>query len=285
MQSLRLTDNRVPFRPPDGRGKSREDTAGEDLEAERLRQAVGEPVRVVLVDDHEIVLEGLRAILERDGHVEVVSCCTDGAGALETIQRLAPDVVLLDLSLPDMSGLDVLKRIDCSKTAVVLFTGTAEQEEIIEALELGARGVILKDVAPRLVVDCVRNVARGEEWLERRSAGRVIQHLRRSIENGGERLRDLTPREIEVAHLASRGIKNREIAETLCLSVSTVKIHLHNIYEKLAVDGRRELMMLLGGGRGRGMENEKWKMENGGEERSHFRVCPPGPHFQSDDAA
>ena len=202
-------------------------------------------IRIALADDHPIVLQGLQQLFERHADFEVVCCCTTGNDALIGVRAHRPDVLVLDLRMPEGSGLDVLRAIAADKLEcrTVLLTAAVSDDEVIEAVRLGARGLILKESPPEALVDCVRRVFRGEQWLERETLTRAF---RRALDREAA-TRDaadaLTPREMEIVRMVAQGLRNRAIAERLSISEGTVKVHLHNIYEKFAVDGRLELLL------------------------------------------
>ncbi len=179
------------------------------------------PIRLVLADDHPIVLDGLEALFRLEHDFQVVARCTDGAAALATVRRHRPDILVLDIHMP---GNDF---------------------ELLEALRLGVRGMVLKDLAPQLLVQCVRKVHAGEQWLERHVIGRMLDTLRRSEAGGGGRDGGdlLTPREIELVRMVAGGLRNKEMAKRLAISEGTIKTHLHNIYRKLQVQNRVELVL------------------------------------------
>ena len=203
------------------------------------------PIRIALADDHPIVLQGLQQLFERHADFEVVCCGTTGNAALIGVRTHRPDVLVLDLRMPEGSGLDVLRAIAADKLEcrTVLLTAAVSDDEVIEAVRLGARALILKESPPEALVDCVRRVARGEQWVERETLTRAY---RRALDREAA-TRDaadaLTPREIEIVRMVAQGLRNRAIAERLSISEGTVKVHLHNIYEKFAVDGRLELLL------------------------------------------
>ncbi len=204
------------------------------------------PIRVVLVDDHQIVLHGLEQLFARQPDFEVLHCCSDGASAIDAVVESRPDVLVLDLKMPNQSGLDVLralaaKRAECRS---VLLTAAVRDDEVMEAVKLGAMGLVLKESQPEVLIDCVRKVARGEQWIERETVTRAFRsYVARQSSTPGERS-VLTPREIEIVRMVSRGLRNKAIGEQLSISEGTVKVHLHNIYEKLGVDGRLELVLV-----------------------------------------
>jgi DNA-binding NarL/FixJ family response regulator len=199
--------------------------------------------RVVLADDHSLILDGLERLFEREPDIEVVARCLTGTETLEAVRAHQPDLVVLDLKMPVPDGLAVLRilREEGLTTRGILLTAAIDDDEVLEALQLGVGGILLKEMAPRLLVQCVRKVARGEQWLEKESAGRVLEKLLRRDAGTRELQAQLTPRELEMVRLVMDGLRNREIGERLHISEGTVKLHLHNIYEKLGVGGRMEL--------------------------------------------
>ena len=201
-------------------------------------------IRIVLADDHPIVLQGLQRLFERHVDIQVVASCADGAAALEAVRAEHPDVLVLDLRMPGQSGLDVLRAIAAERLTCksVILTAAVRDREVAEVVKLGAMGLVLKESPPETLVDCVRSVYRGEPYFEKETAGAFDAILDRETAStaAGEQL---TPREIEIVRMVARGLRNRAIAEQLSISEGTVKVHLHNIYEKLKVDGRLELVL------------------------------------------
>jgi DNA-binding NarL/FixJ family response regulator len=199
-------------------------------------------IRIVLADDHQIVLHGLRQLFERHGDFEVAAACRDGASAIEAVSEHEPDVLLLDLRMPNQSGLDVLRALagKHERCRRVLLTAAIQDEEVVEAVRLGVMGIVLKESSPEALLDCVRTVHAGKQWIERDTLARALQSA--AARPSADRSPDaLTPREI--VRMVSQGLRNKAIAERLAISEGTVKVHLHNIYEKLAVDGRLELVL------------------------------------------
>lgn len=202
-------------------------------------------IRVVLVDDHQIVLHGLQQLFERQEDFEVVCCCRDGAGAVAAVAEHHPDVVILDLRMPEQSGLDVLRTLAARQLSsrVVLLTAAIRDEEVVEAVKLGAMGLVLKESSPDVLLECVRTVHRGQQWIERETLTRAIRSTRdrdAPVQPAGGAL---TPREVDILKMVAQGLRNKAIAERLTISEGTVKVHLHNIYEKFGVDGRLELLL------------------------------------------
>jgi DNA-binding NarL/FixJ family response regulator len=202
------------------------------------------PIRVVIADDHPLVLDGLHALLQQHPEFEVVGACSGGAQAETAVRRTHPDILVLDLRMPDMDALEVVRRLhDLDPVPkVVLLTAQIDEDQLIEALRLGVRGVVLKEMATRLLVQCLRRVQAGGQWLEKESASRAMTKLVRREAKARELATLLTPREMEVVGLVARNCTNKEIAARLFIAEGTVKIHLHNIYEKLNVSRRSELV-------------------------------------------
>jgi DNA-binding NarL/FixJ family response regulator len=201
-------------------------------------------IRVILADDHPLVLNGLYHLLREYQEFEVLERCTSGAEALAAARRHRPDILVLDLLMPGMDGLAVVRTLNDSggAPAIVLLTAQLHEDQLIEALRLGVRGFVLKEMATKLLVECLRRVHAGGQWLEKDSAGKAMAKLVRREAKGREIAGVLTPREIEVVTMVAKGFSNKEIGSHLCIAEGTVKIHLHNIYEKLKINRRAELV-------------------------------------------
>jgi DNA-binding NarL/FixJ family response regulator len=203
------------------------------------------PIRLVLVDDHPIVLHGLQQLFGSQSDFDVVAACSNGVAAVAEVRRHQPDVLLADLRMEGMNGLDLLRALSTEglKCRTIVLTAAAKDGEIVEAMRLGAMGVVLKDISPDALVNCVRSVHRGEQWIDRDTladaSGGVLKRGAVASDIGIA----LTPREIEIVQMIAKGLRNKAIAERLAISEGTVKVHLHNIYEKLGVDGRLELVL------------------------------------------
>jgi DNA-binding NarL/FixJ family response regulator len=202
-------------------------------------------ITVVLADDHPLMLRALDSLLGSEPDFKVVAQCPNGEKALRNIRALHPDVAVLDIRMPMRDGLSVMREIKQARlrTRVVLLTASIEDEEMLEATRLGVGGVVLKEMAPRFLVQCVRKVHAGEAWLERRAAARAFETLLRREAGVRAIGKLLTPREVEIVRLVSRGLRNKAIADEMSVSEATVKTHLHNIYEKLGVESRAELIL------------------------------------------
>jgi DNA-binding NarL/FixJ family response regulator len=198
-------------------------------------------IRLLLADDHPIVLDGLEQLFRLEPDCQVVGRSRDGAETLRLLRALLPDVLVLDVRMPRGDGIEVLRAVagESLPTRVVLLTAAIDDDELLAALRLGAQGVVLKEAAPERLVDAVRRVAAGGQWLEASLVGRLGRSLRQPPMEEDP----LTPREREILQGVVRGLRNREIAEHLHITEGTVKIHLHHIYEKLRVKGRVELVL------------------------------------------
>jgi two-component system, NarL family, nitrate/nitrite response regulator NarL len=203
------------------------------------------PIRVVLVDDHPIVLHGLQQLLDRQDDLSVVACCGDAAAALDAVTAHQPDVLVLDLRMPGQSGLDLLRTLGSRPIAcrTILLTAAIRDDEVLEAVKLGAMGLVLKESPPEALIECIRRVHRGEPAIEPETVARATRAVSGEHAAARAAAEVLTPREIEIVKMVSQGLRNKVIAERLSISEGTVKVHLHNIYEKLGVDGRLELVL------------------------------------------
>ena len=202
-------------------------------------------IRLVLADDHPIVLDGLEQLFSTESDLEVVARATSAEGAVRALEEFRPDVLVLDLAMPGHDGIWVMEQAAARKllARIVLLTAHVDEQNLLDAVRLNVAGVVLKEMAPRLLVECVRKVHAGEKWLEKHSVSRAMDRMVKR-ENELQRLsRLLTPRELEIVRLAAEGLRNREIADRLTITEGTVKIHLHNIYEKLGVTGRHQLIL------------------------------------------
>lgn len=201
-------------------------------------------IRLILADDHPLILDGLSNLFHLEEDFEVLACCADGQGALQAVRMYRPDVVVLDVAMPIMSGLQVARKIVEEKlpSRLVLLTAALDEEDMLEAVQLGVQGMVLKEMAPQLLVQCIRKVHSGEQWVERRSAKQALEKILQRERSMRQIAGILTSREIELVRMIAQGLRNKEIADQLCISEGTVKVHLHNIYNKLKVDGRMALL-------------------------------------------
>jgi DNA-binding NarL/FixJ family response regulator len=201
------------------------------------------PIRIVIADDHPIVLDGLEQLFRLEKEFEIVARCTNGQQALDAVDAHRPDILILDLRMPQRSGLGVLRELKQRDfdTRVVVLTAALDEDEVVDAIRLGVKGVVLKEMAPRLLVQCVRKVYEGGQWLEKDSIGKALEKMLNRPGGLSAGAGSLTPREVDVVRLVAEGLRNKEIADRLQISEGTVKIHLHSIYEKLNIGGRVEL--------------------------------------------
>ena len=197
-------------------------------------------LKLVLADDHPVVLDGLEQLFRAQKDFTVVARCQDGAETLRAVRQHRPDVLLLDIRMPALDGLQVIRNLqkDSLPTRIVLLTAELSEDDVLEAVRLGVKGVVLKEMSPQMLIECVRKVADGEQWIERRSLTRALDKMLCREAGFREVSSILTSREIEIVRLATRGLRNQAIAEQLHISEGTVKVHLHNIYEKLGIGGR-----------------------------------------------
>jgi DNA-binding NarL/FixJ family response regulator len=202
-------------------------------------------ISIVIADDHPIVLDGLEQLFRLESDIIVKSRARDGNETLRAVRGHRPDVLVLDVRMPVLDGLAVLRAIRDEElsTRVVLLTVSLEEEQLVEAIRLGVRGVILKEMAPQLLVEAVRRVHAGGQYLEGGIVGRALRRMVQREEAAREATQILTPREIEIIRMLAAGLRNRAIGEKLFISEGTVKVHLHRIYEKLSVGGRLELVL------------------------------------------
>jgi two-component system nitrate/nitrite response regulator NarL len=209
------------------------------------------PVRIVIADDHPIFRDGLRRLLEAETDLKVIGEASDGSEAIKLARQLKPDILLLDLAMPKMPGLEALREMSSAtgvnSVRVILLTAAAEKNQIVEALQLGARGVVLKDSATQLLLKSIHTVMSGEYWVGRESVSNLVQYLRSLVLSSGEEAKQkkfgLTPRELEIVSAVVAGFSNKEIAEYFKISEDTVKHHLSNIFDKLGVSTRLELAL------------------------------------------
>ncbi|MBK6431594.1 response regulator transcription factor [Candidatus Amarolinea dominans] len=197
------------------------------------------PIRVVLADDHELVLKGLRGILKQEPDMDVVGSAMNGRDLLAEVRARRPDVAVIDIQLPDMTGLECLAQIrrENLPTKVLILTAFSDGESFQSALELEADGIALKTEPPAQTVAAIRQVFHGQLVFPRAARRWLVSHAQPKAEPNPQ---VLSEREEEVLALVSQGMTNAQIADRLVLSENTVKFHLQNIYQKLGVSNRTE---------------------------------------------
>ena len=216
-------------------------------------------IRVLVADSQPIVLEGVRSVLAQYPDIQVVGEALDGVEAIDKAVQLDPDVILLDLRLPRVDGLTVLRSVQTrvARAKVLLFATADSKDDFVEAMKLGCSGILLKEAATALIEKSIQRVFAGEIWLDSNTTAAVIRHFASPKEfpaahigapssSNGKQTREraqLSQREREIIVLIAQGYKNKEIAEKMFITEQTVKNHLHNVFDKLGVSDRLELAL------------------------------------------
>ena len=200
---------------------------------------------VVAADPHPLSLLGLAELLKSAPDIELIATADTAEDALKKVWELKPDIFVVDIDLPDRKGLELINEIRNTslELRVVILTSVMDEEQTIDALKFGVKGVVLKKMPSHLLVQCLQKVAAGGLWMEKESIGSAFEKMLHR-EAGMRRLTTiLTSREIEVMKLVSAGLSNQQIAEKLIVQEGTVKIHIHNIYRKLGLKNRVDLTL------------------------------------------
>jgi len=202
-------------------------------------------IRVAMADDHPLMLKALEDLFRGEPDFTVVAQGHDGEEALQIVRSHRPDIVVLDVRMPLRDGISVLRQMrkENLPTRVVLLAAALDDDDLVEATRLGVGGIVLKEMAPRLLVQCIRKVHAGEPWVERRAIARAFEALLRREAGVREISKLLSPRELEIVRMAISGLQTKTIVERLNISEGTVKTHLHAIYKKLQVGSRAELIL------------------------------------------
>lgn len=200
-------------------------------------------IKVAIADDHALIREGIKKLLELEENFEIVALAGDGIEALECIRNTQPDVILLDINMPNMNGIDCLKQIktDYPETKVIMLTIHEDAEYLIETINIGAEGYVLKDADVSSLVKAIQKVVQGEVYIHPTLSGILVREYKRKDKNMEDVIgNNLTKREFEVIRLISRGYNNKEIAMELFISEKTVKNHVSNIFKKIKVTDRTQ---------------------------------------------
>ena len=203
-------------------------------------------VRILIADDHPIFSDGLRKLLEAEPGLVVAGVAADGAEAIRLVRQLKPDILLLDLAMPRLPGLETLRELASSEAPVrtIILTAAIENAQIVEALQLGARGIVMKESATALMLKSIRSVMDGHYWVGHESVSSLVDALRRTAGSAPPAKKfGLTARELEVIGTIVAGYANKDIAQKFGISEQTVKHHLTNIFDKLGVSNRLELAL------------------------------------------
>ncbi len=202
-------------------------------------------IRILIADDHPIFRDGLRKLLSLEEDFQVIGEAEDGKEAVEMVQKLNPDILLLDLKMPNMSGIGALEALgDKNKaTRVIVLTASEDEAAVVQAMRMGTAGIVLKQTATDLLIKSIRKVYDGEIWLDSRMTTAVMKEFSAPAPVHEPIKTVLSAREREVVALVCQGFRNKEIAEKMFISEQTVKNHLHNIFDKLGVSDRLELAL------------------------------------------
>lgn len=200
-------------------------------------------VNVLIADRYPVVVQGLKKVLEAQHNFKLVACCSDGMSCIEAIRSLRPDIAILDVSMPGLTGLEILGMVNGEgfSTKVVFFSASVEESELVSSAAAGAYGVILKDAALEFLVKSLQRVADGQKLFPLPSSNKVSREQCAVRENA---LMVLTDREHQVMCFVSKGLSNKEIGRRLNISDGTIKVHLHRIYTKLQISNRTALATL-----------------------------------------
>ncbi len=206
-----------------------------------VSDATGSPIRVLIADDHTLVREGTRELLSKDPLITVIAEAADGVEAVDLIERLHPDVAIVDITMPGLNGIEVTKRVKASRPDVAVLVLTVHDEDpyVMAVLQSGAAGYLLKTIQARDLIEAIRAVHSGRGALHPATTRAVFEHVR-THPLSGEGTTPLTGRESEVLRLAARGMSNKQIAHQLELSPRTIQTHLANVFKRLGASSRTE---------------------------------------------
>jgi DNA-binding NarL/FixJ family response regulator len=215
-------------------------------QGEKSEQEGSQVIRVLLADDHALVREGTRRLIEAESDLEVVAEASSGEEAIEAVRRLRPDIAIMDIAMPGIGGIEATRAIkaDCAATAILVLSAYDDEPYLVALLEAGAAGFLLKNVNGHELVEAIRSVARGESVLEPALSERLLRRLSNRPATPVRMADVLSEREFDVLRLAARGLPNKEIARRLNLSIRTVHSHLANTFMKMHVGSRTEAVLL-----------------------------------------
>lgn len=223
-----------------------------EMQEQAASPSTGARIRVMIADDHPIVRDGLKKLLSLEDDIDVVAVASDGREVLDQVAEHQPDIILLDLRMPNLDGITTLQTLQQKNcpAKVIILTASEDKNEFVQAMKLGARGIVLKQTASELIVKSIRKVQSGEIWLDSQTTAAVMRQFASPsaepapVQTGRVRERSpLSAREREIVALVAQGYKNKEMAEKMFISEQTVKNHLHNIFDKLGVSDRLELAL------------------------------------------
>lgn len=198
-------------------------------------------VKVLIADDHSMVREGLKQLIELEEDIEVIGQAGDGYDAINKVYELKPDVLLLDINMPVMNGLEVLETLkkENLETKILILTIHNEIEYLYKAVEIGVNGYVLKDSESDVLIKAIRSINNGESYIQPNMASLLFKKINGELDNQVKHSK-LTKREVEVLKLITQGLLNKEIADLLCISEKTVKNHVSNIFKKIEVSDRTQ---------------------------------------------
>ena len=201
-------------------------------------------IRLIVADDHPLVLKGIEDLFESEQDFELAAMCTSSAEIPAAVSRHRPDIVILDIRMPGKDGLAMTEELMATKSPpqIIFYTAEINEDQLLQAVRRGVRGIVLKEMDPRLLVQCIRRVHAGEQWIERHTAQLSLEKLLRKEAGAIEIASLLTHRESEILKMAAQGLSNHQIGDKLFISEGTVKVHMHNIFEKLQVTSRVALL-------------------------------------------
>lgn len=200
-------------------------------------------IRILIADDHLLFRDGLRRLLESEPGIAVVGEAADGLETIDVARRLEPDILLLDLAMPRLNGLESLATLDTTRTRVILLTAALNEAELLKAIQLGARGVVLKEAATRSLLDAIRLVIDGKYAIGPDSVDNLVKAVRRLSDQKPTERFGLTSREVSIVRAIAAGQTNKDIGDQLGISLQTVKHHLTSIFNKTGMSSRLELAL------------------------------------------